>query len=1037
MEKRMEFLKQKCMESLEQGKEIVVLRGAGDLSPGSLFAEGEMEKCGFGAEWMSRNSWVDRLLDPREQVAASLELLTWFSQQEKVVMSALLYALLKHFAPRFLDPGKPGVLIEAGGGDLAEFGAQRSQNLVENFPELFEKRGKMWGFDPSIFEGLQVIPLVPDVEVKEILDLRSLRRELRNQAVWDFKVPSARKSLLQKQGITFRAEFSPGDTWILVGFDPTDRAAQEELNRFVLDSCGSPGECKVLRFSGFVPRGDLEVPALRGKLFQDFGFESFRRFEAISHSGQTYHVGQEELIQYLLEQSSEKKPRDLFFVSGTGSGKSLIFQFAAKYLFDVEKKRTIVVTPIKALMADQVRNIPFPGAAFLNGDQSFEQREEVLQKVREEDIFLLYLSPEMLLSTKMENILDPETLGLLVVDEVHVVSSWGRTFRVDYGYLGDEIARIRKGFSFPVLSTTATAIWGGPFDTVGETCELLHLQDPWIVYGDFQRDIDFQVERVSFEGNSKAKTTKEAWKRDLTVDEIGKLVDSKKKAIVYAPYVSDIQQLLAQATSFERLAKSISSFTGPTNAEERKRAYEDFSSGKKNVMLATKAFGLGIDIPDVDVVYHHRVPVLLEDYLQEIGRAGRDGRRGVARTHFLPADLSYSFKLSKMAIPSQWKLHHVFQHMQALLREQGTDFALSLEDIAPILRTMANEQGEKLWSKARVAIYLIQKDLESRFGKAVLSFRGETYQYLFFTASDEDGARLMEKFPGEILVHRQSTSRKSARGSGEIRTMGKIYKIDISRFWEHQGKKWSLKQLVWHFFNKPGEVFEEKIFPRTRVHLERLENPDRLFSVFQDFLHLVKELAGKTVHGVSEEAFREKMASMLKEHPLLSGIPNAREKMYSLLRHHLTHPSSMARDSFFHSQGEMSHAKISGDKKALLRVKRWENLCEDFLPAGSWEDTESFFDPGSDFFRKELRPVLETIGLLGLVRVSFAGGESTVFQLQCRNKTLFYRQSHSYHNQLVTSLNKSLEEKRRISEFFYGQQMSSEERWSFLKQYFL
>ncbi|MDD3925570.1 MAG: DEAD/DEAH box helicase, partial [bacterium] len=165
---------------------------------------------------------------------------------------------------------------------------------------------------------------------------------------------------------------------------------------------------------------------------------------------------------------------DIFLTAPTGSGKSLLFQLPAVYLAGKYNVVSVVVSPLIALMRDQVEALQGRGvwlSTFINSDITFDEKERRLSLIRDGKYSLVYLSPEMLLSNSIESIVGDRHIGLMVIDEAHLVTSWGRDFRSDYWYLGDYIERLRKrnGKHFPILCLTATAKYMGQDDVVLDT----------------------------------------------------------------------------------------------------------------------------------------------------------------------------------------------------------------------------------------------------------------------------------------------------------------------------------------------------------------------------------------------------------------------------------------------------------------------------------------------------------------------------------------------------------------------------------------
>jgi ATP-dependent DNA helicase RecQ len=233
-------------------------------------------------------------------------------------------------------------------------------------------------------------------------------------------------------------------------------------------------------------------------------FRSLSIYKEPDISNNVIEISQGKIVDTIIQefknaQTQDKPVRDLFLTAPTGAGKSLLFQLPAFYVSE-QKKVTIVVSPLIALMRDQVNAVRedrgFEKIAFLNSELSLHDRERVLDQCKTGEIDVLYMSPELLLSYSIEHFLGERELGLLVIDEAHLITTWGRDFRVDYWFLGNHIQKIRKfhNMRFPMVAVTATAIYGGADDMVNDSTDSLVMRDPHVFVGEVKRkNIDFLI----------------------------------------------------------------------------------------------------------------------------------------------------------------------------------------------------------------------------------------------------------------------------------------------------------------------------------------------------------------------------------------------------------------------------------------------------------------------------------------------------------------------------------------------------------------
>ena len=317
-------------------------------------------------------------------------------------------------------------------------------------------------------------------------------------------------------------------------------------------------------------------------LFRYFGHSAFR-------------PAQETLIDTVLS------GRDVLGVMPTGAGKSICFQIPA-LLF---KGATLVVSPLISLMKDQVAQLRQGGipAAFINSSLTAEQYREVLRRVGEGRYKIIYVAPERLETADFLRFAIETPIALVAVDEAHCVSQWGQDFRPSYL----KIARfIEKLSARPVVGAyTATATKTVKRDII----QLLGLRDPLSLTTGFDRP------------NSYFEVDKPENKSKYFHELIGRRGDMC--GVVYCATRKTVDNICAE---LRRRGIAASRYHAGLEDEERKRNQEDFIQNRITVMVATNAFGMGIDKPDVRYVIHYNMPKNLESYYQEAGRAGRDGK---------------------------------------------------------------------------------------------------------------------------------------------------------------------------------------------------------------------------------------------------------------------------------------------------------------------------------------------------------------------------------------------------------------------------
>ena len=214
-------------------------------------------------------------------------------------------------------------------------------------------------------------------------------------------------------------------------------------------------------------------------------YRSLNVYQNPDRNNQISEISQGLLVDTIIAEyentKENKKARDLFLTAPTGAGKSLLFQLPSFYVSN-RGDVTIVVSPLIALMKDQVNAIihdrKFDKVAYINSELSLIDRDRIIEDCKNGETDILYMSPELLLSYHISHFIGERNLGLLVIDEAHLITTWGRDFRVDYWFLGNHIRKIRKysNMNFPMVAVTATAIYGGDNDMVFDANEVMAYQ---------------------------------------------------------------------------------------------------------------------------------------------------------------------------------------------------------------------------------------------------------------------------------------------------------------------------------------------------------------------------------------------------------------------------------------------------------------------------------------------------------------------------------------------------------------------------------
>jgi ATP-dependent DNA helicase RecQ len=310
--------------------------------------------------------------------------------------------------------------------------------------------------------------------------------------------------------------------------------------------------------------------------------------------------------------------RDVLVVWATGSGKSAVYQVAAA----LRPGLTVVVSPLIALQEDQIARLEdapdAPVGVALNSARGARAQREAWERVDAGEVEYVLLAPEQLAKDDVVQRLADAGVSLLVVDEAHCIAAWGHDFRPDYLVLGEVAGRLGRP---PILALTATA----STPVREEIVERLGMADPLVLAGDVDRpNIALTVRRHP----------QDADKREAVLDDV---VALPGPGLLYAATRRGAEEY-ADALA-ERGLRAVAYHAG-LPVKEREGVHERFHAGELDVVVATSAFGMGIDKADVRFVVHADAPDSVDAYYQELGRAGRDGGAAQATLHYRPEDLA-------------------------------------------------------------------------------------------------------------------------------------------------------------------------------------------------------------------------------------------------------------------------------------------------------------------------------------------------------------------------------------------------------------
>lgn len=782
-------------------------------------------------------------------------------------------------------------------------------------------------------------------------------------------------------------------------------------------------------------------PELNQVLKDYWGYPSFKTLKVYADpdiSKETIEISQADVIESIVEEYENgnvynKSFQDIFLTAPTGAGKSLLFQVPAIYIGEKYNALSIVVTPLKALMLDQVNQLKQKGnyqkVAFINSDISIVDRDEILQSVHNGEVNILYLAPELLLSYDISYFLGKRKLGLYVVDEAHTVTTWGRDFRVDYWYLGYHINKVRKyakdennkNLKFVVVAVTATAPYGKTHDVVFETLKSLQMIYCKKYIGYARRDdITFDIKHVNIDGNLQLQ------KINLAVQRIKEFEKERKKTIVYCPYTSQVDQLTTKANETNLL---VHPFHSQLNQATRDLSYEEFKSNESITMIATKAFGMGIDVDNITQVYHLAPTGLLTDYIQEIGRlARREDLHGTATVDFSSRDFQFINVLHGLNRTFDWQLREVMKRLYRIYDEnQSQNQLINADDFAHIF----GSDGENLQNSLKNALMLIEKDLNLKYKRIpVIIARPKNLFATVYASFKNDQLEEIEKtLPADSF--------RVIKYQGLEQHNKSIIILELDKIWEKIFREKSFAIVKREFFNK-SLLKEIDLEPKLKISITINDSKAKIQASLQEYFNKI-EIAFTTQNGFfNASQFTDSLvrfgidkqrAEIISD--FILPMFSQRESIYNLTIKDVAENSNFLQSKKF--EDTIKYRVVDGAISSVIsNIRRSVNtLFQTNKESVKYVSRDS---PQKILYSK----VGQILEVLELGSHTISGGENPKIFARI-NDPFRLKQviNNNYQNILLADVRKRHITGIDLMQEFFSSNLTSEQRWDFIEDYFL
>ena len=422
-----------------------------------------------------------------------------------------------------------------------------------------------------------------------------------------------------------------------------------------------------------------------------------------------------------------------------------------------------------------------------------------------------------------------------------------------------------KKLKFPVVAVTATAPYGSRHDFAFQTMQGLQMKSPIKYIGYAKRDnIRFEINYKEYDGNLQTAKVKQTIKR------IGEYNNNQDKTIVYCPFTTQVNDIQSKAKESNLNSYS---FHGGMNVEDQTESYNSFKNERAITMVATKAFGMGVDISDINRVYHFAPTGLLTDYIQEIGRAARDkNTQGFASLDYSERDFQFINQLHGLSRLHNWQLKEIIRRLVKIYDEtRQQNHLLNIDDFSNIFN---KNSAEELTQEVKKALLLIEKDLNSRFKNipVIIARPKNMFSTVFASIDNAKLDEFVEKFGKdniEIINH-----------CGINHLDKSIIKIKLDNIWEEHFRSESFGIVKRNYFQE--SLFEGfDIKPKLQIKLSINSSCGETIQKISSYFKIIEQAIAREDGFFTSDTFKINLAIFGMDLRMANRVGNILLSMFS------------------------------------------------------------------------------------------------------------------------------------------------------------